>query len=143
MKRLIGMTDYVLEQDKTSNSMGESFFKCRNYANFLKQLLTIGMFIPTDENCNVLEEPNLDFDGTNQLYYEQYQQAKSKVIFEGFEWNTAEFCDEPMIELVDKKGNYLLYDCDDKNFQNAGDEFILTIEDLIPYNLTLTDNVKI
>jgi len=72
-----------------------------DYTLFITQPLTKGMFVPCDEDGNVLEVPNKiieDFygfvehhDGTSEKvlnekslkeYEEQYQQAKERVLFE-------------------------------------------------------------
>ena len=96
--KLISMTDFVLEQGKKPNNSDfrERFFvKVLNYANFLKQPLTLGMFVPCDDDGNVLEEPSKDmwdnfinsqFGHFNESYTYcfNYQEAKSKVIFEDF-----------------------------------------------------------
>ena len=52
------------------------------------------MFVPCDENSNVLEEPTRSYSGftheqdilTKKYWFEvnQYQQAKERVIFDGF-----------------------------------------------------------
>ncbi|MCP4053731.1 MAG: hypothetical protein GY739_11830, partial [Mesoflavibacter sp.] len=56
-----------------------------NYANFLKQPLKLGMFIPCDEDGNVLERPELYLDKVkyvvNDTLNYKYQQALSNVIF--------------------------------------------------------------
>ena len=95
MKKLIGMTDFVLEQKLELNIKGYERVFIRNivnYANLLKQPLMLGMFIPCDEKGNVLEEPNRISNmnwGAKKLEdwslncYE-YQQAKERVLFEGF-----------------------------------------------------------
>lgn len=125
--------------------------KICKYANFLSQKLELWMFVACDENGNVLNQPlnygawvrkdlNVSYD-LDLSKYEQFKTALSKTIFEGFEWNTAEFCDEPMLELEDKNGNYLLYDCEDKNFQDSSDNFISKVEQLIPYNLDIKESV--
>ena len=84
MTKLISMTDFVLEVEKYENeshNVEHAFELIKNYANFLKQPLTLGMFVPCDENDNVLEEPSLlpssDLD--------KYRKAKEKVIFEGWQ----------------------------------------------------------
>jgi hypothetical protein len=108
MKKLISMTDFVLEKNKAEEVTRESYIECRNYANFLKQPLTLGMFVPCDENGNVLEEKKPFQDD-----YHKFQQAKERVIFEGFDyWRTKDIF-----------------------FENK------TIEDLIPYNLILTNKI--
>ena len=99
MKNLISMTDFVLSQSEGSTIdleqldwMNQEIYKLdriRNYANFLKQPLELWMFIPCDEDGNVLKEdlfknnPNL----SSLKSYEriQYQQAKERCLFEGFE----------------------------------------------------------
>ena len=144
--KLISMTDYVLEQKETSTfetDQGdwycielEKLDKIRNYANFLKQPLELWMFVPCDENDKIMIEPN-DYMA-DKGYFKKYQQAKERCLFKGFEWSVAQFCDEPMIELEDKNGNYLLFDNEDKNFQSEFDSIESTIEDLVKYNLPIT-----
>lgn len=96
--KLIGMTDFVLEQmnEVTLDGTGVVCARMGNYANFLKQPLTLDMFVPTDEAGNVLEEPKgekccagitNDCDCRGELLYdleevEKYQQAKERVLFE-------------------------------------------------------------
>ncbi len=104
MKKLIQMTDFVLQEH---NKFGELPYKelekeydyaltliakFRNYADFLKQPLTLGMFIPCDLDGNVLEEPKCeceteyDREGCYEKCYE-YINAKNRVLFEGFRQN--------------------------------------------------------
>ena len=101
--KLISMTDFVLEQTKNFNAVVYDDLetasinlieRIENYANFLNQPLKLEMFVPCNENGNVLEEPKRwkdylqypdSFDGNkewDELY--DYQQAKEKVLFEGF-----------------------------------------------------------
>ena len=80
--------DYLDWYEKTRN----------NFDEFLEQPLKVEMFVPCDEEGNVLEEPKKwkdylqypdSFDGNkewNELY--DYQQAKEKVLFEGIEFRT-------------------------------------------------------
>lgn len=87
--KLISMIDFVLEQLSIKQSSSEFKEAVKNYANFLKQPLHLGMFVPCDEDGNVLEEPrtntiqdaNFDIEEV-----EQYQKAKERVLFEGFEY---------------------------------------------------------
>ena len=99
--RLKSMTDFVLQQ-KQSESFNEKTFintelisleKIRNYANFLKQPLKLEMFVPCDEDGDILDEPenyelrlpNMMTEYNDEVY--RYKQAKSKVLFEGFKIN--------------------------------------------------------
>ena len=58
--KLISMTDFVLELE-TNEHWAQDYTKCVKYANFLKQPLTLGMFVPCDEDGNFLPE-DLDRD---------------------------------------------------------------------------------
>lgn len=88
------MTEFVLEQGNPSNSDSEFADKVMAYANFLSQPLEIWMFIPCDEDGNVLEEPKDYADileqGSRVYHYDniiearKFQQAKERVLFEGF-----------------------------------------------------------
>ena len=80
-------TDWCKEFEKRMKSVVD-------YANFLKQPLTLGMFIPCDKEGNVLEEPDCkedyyrDANGLAYNYFEdrkKWLEAKERVLFEGFE----------------------------------------------------------
>ena len=72
-----------------------------NYDDFLEQPLKLEMFVPCDEEGNILEEPKRwedylqypdSFDGNKEwgeLY--DYQQAKEKVLFEGIDLDVAKY----------------------------------------------------
>src|SRR5690606_19676303 len=59
-----------------------------NYAQFLKQPLRLEMFVPCDEEGNVLEVPTDTTSMRRNQKIEQYNEAKEKVLFEGFKINT-------------------------------------------------------
>ena len=97
--KLISMTDFVLgtESDLDKyNPIGlgydiqKRYGNIIKYANFLKQPLTLGMFVPCDEDGNVLEEPEsygLPVDRHNQgchitEEHDKYYEAKERVLFE-------------------------------------------------------------
>jgi hypothetical protein len=132
MKKLIPMTDFVLERSKQSiidltfeESIKKSIKILKEifeYAKFLKQPLKLEMFVPCDEDGNILEEPDCNLD-IRVSEMKEYQKAKEKVIFEGFE-----LC--PNNGNVLKKGNILI------NISN-----LETIEDLIPYNLEVKNEI--
>jgi hypothetical protein len=94
--KLISMTDFVLENDSTC------IYK---YANLLKQPLELWMFVPCDENGDVLVEPKYEelckycpledcksnsvgdscegsrCDVALENYIDEYQQAKERCLF--------------------------------------------------------------
>ena len=92
--KLISMTDFVFSQN-TQNTSARRLSEIIGYATFLKQPLTLEMFVPCDEDGNVLEKPSKDmwdkfinsefgsFD-ESYTYCFHYQEAESKVIFKGF-----------------------------------------------------------
>jgi len=68
--KLISMTDFVLSLSETS-TFDKDFVdwhyeesckldKIRNYANFLKTPITLGMFIPVDENGEIVNRPQYE-----------------------------------------------------------------------------------
>lgn len=68
------------------------FNKVVGYANFLKQPLQLGFFIPCDKDGKPLSEPYL-IEGNEQYYgaeMDEYQQACDRVLFEGFEYKMYE-----------------------------------------------------
>jgi hypothetical protein len=138
--KLISMKDFVLEQlnddrphisDQFEWDLFNHCFVARveNYANFLNQPLTLGMFVPCDEDGDVLEEPDLDIQGrpTNCQpdYVEFYQQAKERVLFE----------DVTVGDVWVKINNTQVT----KERLFKGD---LTIECLIEYIVNLTESAK-
>ena len=106
---LVPMTDFVIEIDenkpkfKNFSSFSEinqyeinGYNKIRNYATFLKQPLKLEMFVPCDEDENVLGEPEIYSQWVRENFNDEleneerinqckdYHQAKEKVLFEGF-----------------------------------------------------------
>ena len=153
--KLISMTDFVLKQSERIMNCElthlESHHQIVDYSNFLKQPLKLEMFVPCDENCNVLEEPEkygwLQNVGSRNSYAteqecidcETFHLAKEKVLFERF-------------ELVKTSGDYKSIKFNDlevfwyNSTCNIGfnpwtrNEDYYNIEDLIEYDLTLTPN---
>lgn len=95
MKNLISMTDFVLEQRKIYEGdfedLADLYYR---YAKFLKQPLELWMFVPCDEDGNVLEipQPTEGDDGNwnYQARFSKYQQAKERCLFDGFEFTESQ-----------------------------------------------------
>jgi hypothetical protein len=127
--KLISMTDYVLEQHEKEVTVNYGFkdklINTVNYAKFLKQPLTPGMFVPCDEDGNILDHPNIargsGGTGIYNALMNQYQEAQERVLFEGL---------EHVFLNMSSMGDVLIKDD------------ILTgyVEDLMKYDLTLTPN---
>ncbi len=93
---LIPMTDFVNNVGNMENypSHEKALSWIYNYANFLKQPLKLEMFVPCDNEGNVLEEPDFfsgDYDDNgfgdvDKFKYkndiQEYNQAKEKILFE-------------------------------------------------------------
>ena len=101
--KLISMTSFVLKQNKILetyvNHLRKPLFeRCVNYANFLKQPLKLEMFVPCDEDGDILDEPedyelrltNMMTEYNDEVY--RYKQAKEKVLFEGFHIEGNKLC---------------------------------------------------
>jgi len=127
--RLIGMTDFVLEQK--DSYYNQRFFKIEKYANFLKQPLELWMFVPCDEDGNVLEEDlfknNPKLSTLKSYKRIEYQQAKERCLFEGFSF--------------DREDDDLWY-FSTNDFFLIGVDKSKTIEYLIEYNLQLTKTAE-
>lgn len=136
-KTLISMVDFVLQKITENNLELASLtikwqsdanrLQVERYATFLKQPLKLGMFVPCDENDVPLEEPL--FDEVDLPYGTQYQQAKERVLFEGFEIDYDKIVKNGDIRIWFRKGVVYL-----NNTKNE----LKTIEDLVKYNLKLT-----
>jgi len=146
---LISMTDFVLKTVQTPNvneaicweQTEQRLNQIYQYSLFLKQKLEPWMFVPCDNDGNILNYQDIKqsvIDGTEN--WSLWENAKERVLFDGFEWNVAKFCDEPMIEIESEYG-YLVYDCQDGTFQNENEVFFESIEDII-FKLKLTDAAK-
>ncbi|MDH6254136.1 hypothetical protein M2347_003863 [Chryseobacterium sp. H1D6B] len=100
--KLIPMTSFVVEYYSNEGYADLQTLKLMvNYAQFLKNELTLDMFIPVDPDGNILKEPknystwkSLDHnrkktddndDHTGFEEYKSYQKAERKCLFEGFE----------------------------------------------------------
>ena len=140
--KLISMTDFVLEQtNRITNEWSEDdqiclLDKISKYANFLKIPLKLEMFVPCDEDGNVLEEPKIEeeyVDEHTTQIFAQYQydldKAKEKVLFEGIEFRK----NGGVNFLTIKEDTFAFFDFNVK-FKN------LTIEYLIQYDLQLIEN---
>ena len=131
--KLISMTSFVLQRDITDIKQRDSIVK---YANFLKLPLKLEMFVPCDEDGNVLEEPKIEeeyVDEHTTQIFAQYQydldKAKEKVLFEGIEFRK----NGGVNFLTIKEDTFAFFDFNVK-FKN------LTIEYLIQYDLQLIEN---
>ena len=79
---LIPMLEFVLEELKIEQSSSEFKEAAKNYAKFLKQPLTLSMFIPTDNKGNVLNYDDIKqsvIEGTED--WSIWENAQEKVLF--------------------------------------------------------------
>jgi hypothetical protein len=138
MSKLISMTEFVLDYAEVLTvvdnfkDVKHTLNKIFNYANFLSQPLTLGMFVPCDENGKVINEP--DFNSNDDCFnWTEYNNALDKVLFNNFE----------IKGRVHKDGFFQLWliGVTAIAFENLGRWIFYpeykTIEDLAKYNLTL------
>lgn len=147
-RKLISMVDFVFKKDleHDNDSEYDSFTFMNdivNHAKFKKEKPELGMFIFCDLEGNMLEEPKRykdyieypdSFDG-NKEEFEciEYQEAKDRVIFEG--WEMESQTENAILLFQDKIS--LIYDKKNKTFSHGE-----TIEDLVPLGLIIK-NIKI
>lgn len=100
LTHLISTTEFVkLVKDNSTSlteiSIANQYIQCLRYANFVSRKPELWMFVPCDEDGNVLEEPEQYNSWLNKKSidwgkvpfnvdlhtYEKYQQAQSKVLF--------------------------------------------------------------
>ena len=133
--------DYLDWYEKTRN----------NFDNFLEQPLKLENFIVCDEEGDILEEPtnyekrllNMMTEYNDEVY--TYYQAKAKVLFEGFNLNQKDFSKLESIFCLTKECFQITFFTKEKgcfmdNLKTNKTYEIKTIEDLIQYNLQLTEN---
>lgn len=124
--KLTSMVEFVLEKGKNlpkietgdihimAQAVKESYMSIYRYANFLKQPLTLGIFVPCDKEENILTKPNVKNyggfdsfkDSKNQYHKDlkKHQQAKERVIFKGVKYIESyrlksSYCDYEKIEV--------------------------------------------
>lgn len=140
---LIGMSDFVLGEYEINklNSDTNFFNSIINYAKFLKQPITKGMFVPASIDGNVLSYPDKDYYRSTydcafhsykwQEHYwkdiELYNTAFSNVLFEGFK-----LCDRGDKNCVNNLSLHLL----DSILKGR------TVEYLCQFNLKLTKKAQ-
>ena len=141
-RKLISMTEFVLEvwrlnTEDTDPCLANTnqLLNMHKYAEFLKQPLKLGMFIP----CNIYDDPVKEYiKTTEEIFADEnnicrliskeetsYYIGLKDVIFKGFS-----VC-----------GRNEKFDCIVNGYLHLTYPFReKTIEDLVKYNLTLTDN---
>jgi hypothetical protein len=132
--KLISMVEFV-QIASTKPDHFDNMCNCISYMHFLRTPLNISQFVPAievDGKWEVLLMPEKPSRGSSDVLYAIYQQAKDKVVFEGF-------------DIEEYKGVYTLIHLENTKywtFSNFNDRFkslgLETIQDLIKYNPTLT-----
>lgn len=140
--KLISMTDFVLENAKHPYVEGTKYKDLVNYAKFLKQHLTLGMFFPCDEYGNILKMPNPKYftldeviNGKYKELKDNYIKAKEKVFFEGFCING----EDDNIITLEFENTWIEFNKEHKVFM-CGNNVLINVEDLSNYELQLTES---
>lgn len=138
--RLISMTDFVLEQMENVMLDGTGVVSARigNYANFLKRPLKLEMFVPCDENGNVLD-PSDVFKSCEKGFL--YGKAKERVLFKGFVFEESqkealENNTQLSVSIYSKKSFYVTHRLNGKWHTWFA---LKTVEDLIKCKIELSE----
>jgi hypothetical protein len=141
--KLIPMTDFVIQEWEKDIYTDDFARIVNNYARFLKQQLKLEMFVPVDEDGDVLNYEEIKqsvIEGTEN--WNIWENAKEKVLFEGFK-STARFKVssgfEDMSFLCYNNGNTQVL-VTDFTQEEPKTETCCTIEDLIKFKLLLTES---
>ncbi|MES2864143.1 MAG: hypothetical protein V4666_08500 [Bacteroidota bacterium] len=116
MEKLISNTEFGFYVRSLEVNEHKKLELRENYDAFLKQTLSLGMFIPCklkDGVWVVLEEPKIysqwlikgkgyDFLGKENIECKEYQEAKYRVLFEGFRQNI--FNSTGSFEIINESG---------------------------------------
>ena len=155
-RKLISTTDFVLEQkeyikevDKLSFfeiqiKINEFYDKVVHHTTQMKRPLEKGMFVPCDEEGNVLKEPkesDYNLGDIHAGYYREdlikYQQAKERILFKGFYSVDENTVSNGEIEII-FGGLISLIVLGDNGYGGISKSDMI-IEDIVNYNLTITD----
>jgi hypothetical protein len=145
MEKLISMTEFVLNQHEicpnvpTQSEAVDHLLNCKKYALFLKQPLTLGMFVPCDVVGNVLKEPKIEdydihkdirikFNFDNDL--KRYNEIKEKVLFKNNLF--IRDCGKHGISVETLKHDYV--------YNSKGLNTHKITEDLVDYGFELTES---
>ncbi|AGO47644.1 hypothetical protein Phi17218_111 [Cellulophaga phage phi17:2_18] len=126
------------------------FWKCESYAKFLSQEIKLGMFVPCKDGAPLSEsinpksiepQPNFGQEDYDELVrvYNEYQEAKEKVLFEGFEL-TEKNSEVAWVLKFDEFLMEIKFYLEDDSYFYHGKQ-INKIEDLIPYRLRLIKEI--
>lgn len=150
MNKLIPLSEYVLEEKRkmietfeepgtTSDDLRayKNFIsKVTSYTEFLRQPWTLGMFVPVDENGNLVSEPKYEFNWGYLDELKVYNEAKERVLFEGFYQESAHtvFNDELKVRIFLDTYQFMVEDSLGYGGGNLNGE---TLEDLANADLKL------
>ena len=139
--KLVTLIDFVLQENKNGQQVNSitsqlhyELRSIKKYATFLRQPLKLEMFVPCDDEGNILEEPedyelrlpNMMTEYNDEIY--RYEQAQEKVLFYDVDY----FYDEGRLTI--KFGKRFVH------FEDLKNGYI--IEDLACwYNLDLRINI--
>lgn len=150
--KLIPMTDFVLSilNNTSPNNFVKGVESIRAYAEFLKQPLALWMFVPCDEDGNVLEQPCdiMNTDGCRDCACREFKRAKSRVLFEDaikIDGSPYKCTKRLLIDLAVDTPFRIYTELRYPDGKIERNEFPnpkkpnMTIEDLVEYNLTLTE----
>lgn len=137
--KLTSMTSYCLETIKEETSkmqmggVAKALSKINRYAQFLSQPLKLEMFIPVDEEANVLREKKY-IDNTDAFF--KYGVALEKVLFKGFKITQSENGYYYSSRIENKVASVFWEDKTTKHWELS--KGLKTIEDLVKLELELT-----
>jgi len=151
MKTLPKLSEYVTKLENSSKSMGESFWSTKQYKNFIIQPLNLSHFVPAifkdgkwivlEKYIKTISEEYWDNNSICRVFSKEeveYQTALDNVVFKGFKVEKRKYATYDEQKITSKKLTIAFYN--NVSLWTIKNEF-KTIEDLIPYNLEVNENI--
>jgi len=156
MKTLPKLSEYVKRLDVSSNFKTDTqdLEEIIDYTNFITQPLNLSHFVPAklvDEFWIILEEPKepespyndkqCDIWAQYEIYKSRYQTALENVIFKGFEVSEILGRSEYHLRIAHSEKDFMPFRKVNNTDKWTIKDSIFDIEELIPYNLEITDKI--
>lgn len=146
-RKLVSTTDFVLEQKEYIKEVGNlSFFEIQtkinefydkviHHATQMKRVLEKGMFVVCDDKGSLIQLPHKSIYTPQEM--QEYDKCRKRILFKGFYSVDENTVSNGEIEII-FGGLISLIVLGDNGYGGISKEKMF-IEDLVNYNLTITD----
>lgn len=148
-RTLISIAEHSdLLESTVGKTIRDKWISHRNRVKLGQLNLAIGQFIACDLEGNVLEAPqkysDLDFDKDSVNEWSNnitaYNEAKDRILFEGFSMSACAQTSQYNWSITDGTIHIFWFSKTTQSWTSFNPKKNVTIEDVVKYNLTLTEN---